>query len=436
MAGPSWNTELHIPKPLEPQTTRKASFLGNLGPGLITGAADVDPGGISTHSQAGAVFGLNMLWTIVATFPLMAAIQSISARIGRVTGQGLASNIKQTFPPVVLNVLVGLLFFTNSLNIAADIAAMGQASALVLGFGEHGFALMFGVLSLLLQVLMPYHRYVRVLKWLTLSLFSYVAVVMTVQVPWLEVAARTVWPHLEWNRDTLIMVVAVFGTTISPYMFFWQSSQEVEDLEAAPLDHDLRSHPEEAPAQLRRIGLDTFVGMAFSNLISMAIILAAAVALHEQGITKIETAAQAAMALRPVAGEGAFLLFSLGIIGTGLLAVPVLAGSAAYAIAEARGWPEGLERKANEARGFYGVIAAAMILGVALGFSPIDPIKALYWSAVVNGVISVPIMAAMMVVATSRRRMGDFVATPGQRVFGWAATGIMAIAVTAMFLVM
>lgn len=419
-----------------PPTPRKRSLLSNLGPGLITGAADVDPGGISTHSQAGAVFGLNMLWTIVATFPLMAAIQSVSARIGRVTGQGLASNIKQTFPPVVLNVLVGLLFFTNTLNIAADIAAMGQASALVLGFGEHGFALMFGVLSLMLQVLMPYHRYVRILKWLTLSLFSYVAVVMTVQVPWLEVAARTVWPHLTWNRDTLTMVVAVFGTTISPYMFFWQSSQEVEDLDAAPLDHDLRTHPEEAPAQLRRIGLDTYVGMAFSNLISMAIILAAAVALHDQGIDKIETAAQAAMALRPVAGEAAFLLFSLGIIGTGLLAVPVLAGSAAYAIAEARGWPEGLERKAYEARGFYGVIAAAMILGVALGFSPIDPIKALYWSAVVNGVISVPIMAAMMVVATNRKRMGAFVATPGQRIFGWAATVIMAVAVTAMFLVM
>ena len=419
-----------------PPTPRKRSLLSNLGPGLITGAADVDPGGISTHSQAGAVFGLNMLWTIVATFPLMAAIQSVSARIGRVTGQGLASNIKQTFPPVVLNVLVGLLFFTNTLNIAADIAAMGQASALVLGFGEHGFALMFGVLSLMLQVLMPYHRYVRVLKWLTLSLFSYVAVVMTVQVPWLEVGARTVWPHLTWSRDTLTMVVAVFGTTISPYMFFWQSSQEVEDLDAAPLDHDLRTHPEEAPAQLRRIGLDTYVGMAFSNLISMAIILAAAVALHDQGIDKIETAAQAAMALRPVAGEAAFLLFSLGIIGTGLLAVPVLAGSAAYAIAEARGWPEGLERKAYEARGFYGVIAAAMILGVALGFSPIDPIKALYWSAVVNGVISVPIMAAMMVVATNRKRMGAFVATPGQRIFGWAATVIMAVAVTAMFLVM
>ena len=366
----------------------------------------------------------------------MAAIQSISARIGRVTGQGLASNIKQTFPPAVLNVLVGLLFFTNTLNIAADIAAMGQASALVLGFGEHGFALMFGVLSLLLQVLMPYHRYVRVLKWLTLSLFSYVAVVMTVKVPWLEVAARTVWPHLTWDRDSLTMVVAIFGTTLSPYMFFWQSSQEVEDLDAAPLDHDLRSHPEEAPAQLRRIGLDTYVGMAFSNLISMAIILAAAVALHEQGITKIDTAAQAALALRPIAGEGAFLLFSLGIIGTGLLAVPVLAGSAAYAIAETRGWPEGLERKAYEARGFYGVIAAAMILGVALGFSPIDPIKALYWSAVVNGVISVPIMAAMMVVATSHRRMGAFIATPGQKIFGWAATVIMAIAVTAMFFVM
>lgn len=425
---------MQIPKPIAQPSPRKTSFLSNLGPGLITGAADDDPGGIATYSQAGAVFGLDMLWTIVATFPLMAAIQSISARIGRVTGQGLASNFKQTFPPVVLNLLVGLLFFTNTLNIAADIAAMGQAAALVLGFGEHGFALMFGVMSLLLQILMPYHRYVKVLKWLTLSLFSYVAVVLIVKVPWLEVAVRTVWPHLTWNRDTLTMVVAVFGTTISPYMFFWQSSQEVEDLDAAPQDHDLRNHPEEAPAQLRRIGLDTYVGMAFSNLISMAIMLAAAVALHDQGIDKIETAAQAAMALRPVAGEGAFLLFSLGIIGTGLLAVPVLAGSAAYAIAEARNWPEGLERKAVEARGFYGVIAAAMILGVALGFSPIDPIKALYWSAVINGVISVPIMAAMMIVASSRRRMGDFTATRRQKILGWAATVIMATAVTAMFL--
>jgi NRAMP (natural resistance-associated macrophage protein)-like metal ion transporter len=433
---PVGHKPLPIPKPPVCPIVRKSSLLNSLGPGLITGAADDDPGGISTLSQAGAVFGLNMLWTIVATFPLMAAIQSISARIGRVTGQGLASNIKQTFPPVVLNLLVGLLFFTNTLNIAADIAAMGQASSLVLGFGEHGFALMFGVLSLLLQVLMPYHRYVRVLKWLTLSLFSYVAVVMTVKVPWLEVAARLVLPHLTWDRDSLTMVVAIFGTTLSPYMFFWQSAQEVEDLDAAPLDHDLRSHPLEAPAQLHRIGVDTYVGMAFSNLISMAIILAAAVALHEKGIVKIDTAAQAALALRPIAGEGAFLLFSLGIIGTGLLAVPVLAGSAAYAIAEARGWPEGLERKANEARGFYAVIAAAMILGVALGFSSIDPIKALYWSAVVNGVISVPLMGAMMVVATSRRRMGAFTATQGQRIFGWTATIIMAIAVTAMFLVM
>jgi NRAMP (natural resistance-associated macrophage protein)-like metal ion transporter len=419
-----------LPKPAEP----KKSLLANLGPGLITGAADVDPGGIATHSQAGAVFGLDMLWTIVATFPLMAAIQSISARIGRVTGQGLASNIKQTFPGWVLHLLVGLLFFTNTLNIAADIAAMGEAASLVLGFGEHGFALAFGLLSLALQVLMPYHRYVRVLKWLTLSLFSYVAVVLTVQVPWMDVAARTVWPHLTWNRDTLTMVVAVFGTTISPYMFFWQSAQEVEDLDAAPLDHDLRSHPEEAPAQLRRIGLDTYVGMGFSNMISAAILLSSAVALHEQGIIKIETAAQAAMALRPIAGEAAFFLFSLGIIGTGLLAVPVLAGSAAYAIAEARGWPEGLERKALEARGFYGVIAAAMILGVGLGFSPIDPIQALYWSAVVNGVISVPIMAAMMIVATSRQRMGGFTATPWQTVFGWLATAIMAAAVAAMVL--
>ena len=417
-------------------TPRKPSFFGDLGPGLITGAADDDPGGIATYSQAGAVFGLNMLWTAVATFPLMAAIQSISARIGRVTGRGLASNIKRTFPPWVLHLLVGLLFLTNTLNIAADIAAMGEAARLVFGFGEHLFALGFGILSLILQVFMPYSRYVRVLKFLTLSLFAYVAVVMTIHVPWGEVALRTVMPHLALNAATLTMVVAVFGTTISPYMFFWQSAQEVEDLKADPHAKALRDHPKDAKTQLNRIRFDTYLGMGFSNLISFAIILSAAVVLHAKGITEIQTSAQAAQALRPLAGEGAFLLFSLGIIGTGLLAVPVLAGSAAYAIAEAQGWSEGLNRKAMEARGFYGVIAAAMVIGMALGFSPIDPIKALYWSAVLNGVISVPIMAAMMIVVTSKKRMGDFTATPSQRLLGWAATVIMGCAVAAMFILL
>ena len=422
---------MRIPKPLEPSTPRKASLLSNLGPGLITGAADVDPGGISTHSQAGAVFGLNMLWTIVATFPLMAAIQSVSARIGRVTGQGLASNIKQTFPPVVLNVLVGLLFLTNTLNIAADIAAMGQASALVLGFGEHGFALMFGVLSLFLQVLMPYHRYVRVLKWLTLSLFSYVAVVMTVQVPWLEVAARTVWPHLQWNRDTLTMVVAVFGTTISPYLFFWQAAQEMEDTTDADAPRTravVRHH-------LRRIKADTIVGMTFSNLIAFFIILSTAATLHAAGVTDIETSAQAAEALRPLAGDLTFLLFSLGIIGTGMLAVPVLAGSAAYAVAEAAGWHGSLSLRLDqgEGRGFYGVIAAATVGGVILCFTPTDPVKELFWSAVLNGVIAVPIMVVMMLLATRRTTMGDHVIGSTLRRLGWLATAVMALVVAAMF---
>jgi Mn2+/Fe2+ NRAMP family transporter len=290
------------------------------------------------------------------------------------------------------------------------------------------------VVSLLLQVFMPYSRYVRVLKFLTLSLFAYVAVVMTVHVPWGEVALRTVMPHLALNAATLTMVVALFGTTISPYMFFLQSAQEVEDLKADPQAKALRDHPKDAVAQLNRIRFDTYLGMGFSNLISFAIILSAAVVLHAKGITEIQTSAQAAQALRPLAGEGAFLLFSLGIIGTGLLAVPVLAGSAAYAIAEAQGWSEGLNRKAMEARGFYGVIAAAMVIGMALSFSPIDPIKALYWSAVLNGIISVPIMAAMMIVVTSKRRMGNFTATPSQRLLGWAATVIMGCAVAAMFI--
>ena len=412
---------------------RRASIFKSLGPGLITGAADDDPSGIATYSQAGAQFGVNMLWTMVFTYPLMTAIQMISARIGRVTGLGLAANMARVFPRGVVTLLVVLLFVANTVNIGADLAAMGAAAKLTLGWGQHVFTWLFAAISLALQILVPYHRYVRYLKWLTLALFAYVAVVFTVHIDWGQVALRTLMPQIALTGAAVTLVVAIFGTTISPYLFFWQASEEVEDEEADPDTGSLLANPDQAPAQLRRIRWDTLLGMGFSNLIAFFIILTTAVTLHAAGKTDIQTSAQAAEALRPIAGDFAFFLFSLGIIGTGLLAVPVLAGSAAYAISESRGWKTGLERPASQAIGFYGVIGLATVLGIAIDYSPIDPIKALFWSAVLNGVISVPIMAAMMVVASRRHEMGSFIATLPQRIFGWAATGVMAVATIAMF---
>lgn len=411
---------------------RGRPWLGRLGPGLITGAADDDPSGIATYSQAGSQFGLNMLWTVAFTYPLMAAIQLISARIGRVTGVGLAANMAEVFPRPVVAALVLLLFVANTVNIGADVAAMGAAAELMLGGGQTLFTVLFALGSLILQLFVPYHRYVHVLKWLTLTLFAYVAVAFTVHIDWLQVTARMVAPRLELGSPALTVVVAVFGTTISPYLFFWQSAEEVEDL-AMNRGQILRGEqPEQARAELSRIGWDTIVGMAFSNMIAFFIILTTAVTLHSRGVTDIQTSAQAAEALRPIAGPLAFSLFSLGIIGTGLLAVPVLAGSAAYAISDWRGWKSGLEHWPWEARGFYAVIVAAVVIALVVVFSPLDPIKTLFWSAVLNGVIAVPIMAAMMVVAGRRQEMGLYAATLGQRIFGWGATIIMGAAVAGM----
>jgi NRAMP (natural resistance-associated macrophage protein)-like metal ion transporter len=414
------------------QTARK--LLGRCGPGLITGAADDDPSGIATYSQAGAHFGLNLLWTLALTYPLMTAIQLISARVGRVTGMGLAANLAQVFPRPLVQGLAAMLFVANTINIGADMAAMGAAAKLLAGGGEVVFIVAFAALSLGLQLLVPYTRYVRFLKWLTLALFAYVAVVFTVRIDWAEVAARTVLPHLALDGHAITMIVAVLGTTISPYLFFWQSAEEVEEIEAdddkEPLLEESRRR---ARDELGRIRLDTFVGMAVSNLIAFFVMLTTAVTLHAHGVTDIQTSAQAAEALRPVAGPLAFALFSAGIIGTGLLAAPVLAGSAAYALAESFDWPRGLEHKVREAPAFYAVIVAAMVLAMGVIFSPIDPIRALFWSAVVNGVIAVPIMAAMMVVASRRREMGPYVAATSQRIFGWIATAVMAAAVIGMF---
>jgi NRAMP (natural resistance-associated macrophage protein)-like metal ion transporter len=414
---------------------RKPSLLGRLGPGLITGAADDDPGGVATHSQAGAAFGFNMLWSVVLAYPLLAAIQSIVARIGRVTGHGLAANVKRVFPAWLLAILVLSLLVANTINIAADIAAMGEAAALVIpGMSKLAFALVIGIGCVLLEVFMSYKRYVGVLKWLTLSLLAYVGVVFTVKIPWGEVALRSFVPDISFTPAFLTMVVAVFGTTISPYMFFWQSSQEVEDLGPDPDKRSLLNTPELADQELRRIRFDTWTGMAMCSLIAFFIVLTTTVTLHTNGVTEIASAAQAAQALRPIAGELAFWLFSLGIIGTGLLAVPVLAGSAAYAISESFGWPMGLDRKLGQAPGFYGIIAAATLGGIALTFADINPIKALFWSAVLNGLVAVPIMVVAMVLASRKSVMGPFVIGRTLKVLGWIATGVMAAAGVGMFL--
>jgi NRAMP (natural resistance-associated macrophage protein)-like metal ion transporter len=411
---------------------KKQSFWARLGPGLITGAADDDPSGIATYSQVGAGFGYSILWTACFTFPLMVGIQTVSARIGRVTGQGLAANIRKHYPPWLLYGIVVLLLVANTINIAADIGAMGAALNLLIGGPAHLYAIAFGLVSLLLQIVVPFPRYAPILKLLTLALLAYVATVFVVKVPWSEVFYQTVMPSLSLKADYLIAIVAVFGTTISPYLFFWQASQEVEDQRAASGEEPLVIAPEQARLQLRRIQIDTYVGMGFSNLVAFFIMLTAVVTLHLHGITDIQTSADAAQALRPLAGDFAFVLFSAGIVGTGLLAVPILAGSAAYAVAESFKWPIGLGLQLLQARGFYSIVIIATVLGVALNFTSIDPIKALFWSAVINGVISVPIMIVMMLMAVRPDIMGEFVITRRLTILGWVATASMAIVVLAM----
>jgi NRAMP (natural resistance-associated macrophage protein)-like metal ion transporter len=410
------------------------SWTSKLGPGLIAGAADDDPSGIATYSQAGSQFGFGMLWTLVFTYPLMVGIQIVSARIGRVTGHGLATNIRRHYPAWLLYAIVGLLLIANTINIAADVAAMGDALKLVIGGQAQWYAVGFGVISVLLQVFVPYSSYVRVLKWLTLALLAYVATVFVVNVPWTQVAKQAVvLPQLPWKPAFITTIVAVFGTTISPYLFFWQASQEVEELRADHAAHALKHAPQEARAGYTRIKLDTYIGMGFSNLVAFFIMLTTAVTLHMHGITEIESSAQAASALRPIAGNFAFMLFALGIIGTGLLAIPVLAGSAAYAMAGAFRWKNSLEDAPAVAPKFYGIIVVATLAGVGLVFAPINPIKALYWSAVINGVISIPIMAIMMLMAARADIMGRLVIARRLKFLGWLCTGVMTIAVLAMF---
>jgi NRAMP (natural resistance-associated macrophage protein)-like metal ion transporter len=404
-----------------------------LGPGLVTGAADDDPSGIATYSQAGAQFGYGLLWTVFLTTPFMIAIQLVSALIGRVTGKGLAANVMELAPRWLVLALVFLLVAANTFNIAADIAAMGESLSLVIGGLNHEHALIFASASILLQVFVPYRRYAPVLKFLTLTLFAYVATALTVNIPWSTALLAAIWPKPTINTDYFLMVVAVLGTTISPYLFFWQASQEVEEMNQGRISRPLRDLSIGGDPELERIKVDTIAGMIFSNAIAFFIILTTAAVLNAHGVTKINSATEAAEALRPLAGDFTFLLFALGIIGTGMLAIPVLAGSAAYGVAEAFGWHATLEAKAPDAVGFYAIIAAATVIGFGLGFTGIDPIHMLVWSAVLNGIVAVPIMAMMMVIVVHSRLMGRFRARSWLIALGWLGTALMAAAVIALF---
>ncbi len=400
-----------------------------LGPGLITGASDDDPSGIATYSQAGAQYGFRLTWTLLFTYPLMFVVQAISARIGRTTGRGLAGNLREHYPNAVLQMVVALLFAANTLNIGADLAAMGEATRLLIPTLPSWVCIVgFGALCAAGQILLKHTRYVAILKWLTLSLFTYFAVLCVEHVPWGSVAKQLVLPQLSFERDFWMMVVAILGTTISPYLFFWQAAQEVEDTKAKPERQPLRHSPSQGPAALSRIRLDTLIGMGFSNLVALAIMISAGATLHRNGMNEISSAADAAKALQPVAGHFAFALFALGILGTGLLSVPVLAGSAAYALGEARRWPVGLSRKPQEAKAFYGAIVLATCLGAVANLAAINAVDALVWAAIINALVAVPAMALLVLMGSDPRIMARFAISRLWKCLGWIATGVMAIA--------
>jgi NRAMP (natural resistance-associated macrophage protein)-like metal ion transporter len=416
--------------------TAAAGILGKLGPGLVTGAADDDPSGIATYSQVGAQFGYGLAWTMLFSFPLMAVIQEVSARIGCVTGFGIAQNVRRHYSPWLLRAVVILLIVANVINLGADLGAMGAALGLLLGEPGPGrlvhlYTVLFGVLCVLVETFTTYARYAAILKWTTLSLFAYVAVLFAAHVPWGAALYGSLVPRLVFDQAHATAMVAILGTTISPYLFFWQAGQEVEEQHRRHVKA-LCITPRTAGPELRRIRIDTIIGMGFSNLIALSIIIATAATLNASGVTDIATSAQAAEALRPIAGPLAFALFAAGIIGTGLLAVPVLAGSAAYAVSEVFRWTEGLDRRPREAKAFYATIAAATMGGGALNFIGLDPIKALYWSAVVNGLLSAPLMAVMMLIAANPRIMGRLTLSRPMLLIGWLATLVMAL-VTLLF---
>jgi NRAMP (natural resistance-associated macrophage protein)-like metal ion transporter len=425
--------DLTAAKPVlaKPKPTQVEKLLMQLGPGLVTGAADDDPSGIATYSQAGAQFGFAMLWIMLFSFPLMAAIQEICARLGRITGLGVAANLAKCYSQIVVGSLVLLLCLANIFNLGADVSAVAAAIQLVAGGAAAAYALIFGVVSLLLQIYVPYRQYARYLKWLTWSLFAYVITAFVVHIPWAQALKAAIIPSISFSPDYLMALIAVLGTTISPYLFFWQTSQEVEEVKVNAQESRLKKKPFQALQQFRRIAFDTRVGMAFSNIVAFFIILTAAATLHSAdsgAANHIRTAADAARALQPLAGRFAFLLFALGIVGTGMLAIPVLAGSAAYAVSETFGWRASLESKPRRARKFYAVIATATFLGVGLTLIGLDPIRALFLSALVNGLVAVPLMVLLMMISTKPAIVGQFHLPLYLRIVGWLATALMAAA--------
>lgn len=418
--------------PEEPRLGVAGRFLAALGPGLVTGAADDDPSGIATYSQIGAQFGYALGWTMVLTFPLMTAIQEIAGRIGCTTGHGIAANLREHYPRWLLNVLVLSLLVANIANLGADIAAMGDAARLLIGGRIDVWIVVICVASVLAEVYLSYRRYASVLKWMTLSLFAYVATVIVAHADWGAAVSGAFIPHLAFTGASMTALVAVLGTTISPYLFFWQSSQEVEELER--LNHKpLYVAPKTAGRELQRIRVDTLVGMFWSQVVALFIIWATAATLYTHGIRDINSSVQAAKALEPIAGKFASIVFAIGIIGTGLLALPVLAGSASYAVCETFRWNVGLERKPRQARAFYFVIAGSTLLGMGLAFTPIDPMKALFWSAVINGVLAAPLMAIMLVIGSNPKIMKTLTLPPVLKVIGWIATAVMAAAAVGLF---
>jgi NRAMP (natural resistance-associated macrophage protein)-like metal ion transporter len=424
---------LPTPPPADSQKSAK-SFLSRLGPGIVTGASDDDPSGIGTYSQIGAQFGYGMLWTMVVSYPLMSAFQEICARIGRVTGHGIATNARVRYPRLVFGV-VGLVVFANIFNLGADLQAMDAAARLLRPGPPILYGVLFAAFSAMAQLFVPYTKYVKYLKWLTLSLFAYIAAAFWVHVEWKEVLWHAFIPHMSFTRPYLVALIAVLGTTISPYLFFWQASQEAEEVKTTRGEKPLRRAPKQAFAQLSRIRTDTYFGMAFSNLIAFFIIVTTAATLHAIGQTDVGTAAQAAKALQPLAGRWAALLFSAGIIGTGLLAVPVLAGSAAYGIGEAFRWDASLEKKPADAKKFYAAIVIFTAMGLLLNFLSLDPMKALFWAAVLNGLAAVPLMIVIMLMATSPKVMGTFVLPRHLRLVGWLAAAVMCAVCVGLVLV-
>ena len=411
-----------------PVTKSKPRLRWLLGPGLITGAADDDPSGIATYAQAGAQFGFGLGWTLLLTYPLMVAIQAISARVGRTTGAGIAANLRRHHPNWVLQAVVGMVCVANMINIGADLGAMAEAATLIAPLPAWIYVVTFGLVTVAGQTLMKHGRYVGFLRWLTLSLLAYFGTVCVVHVRWGEFLEGLLWPRFTLDRDFWLTVVAVLGTTISPYLFFWQASQEVEDTKTEPEREPLLQRPAQGPNALERIRLDTLMGMAVSNLVGLAIVVTTAATLHVHGIHNIETAAQAAQALRPLAGVAASALFALGIVGTGLLSVPVLAGSAAYALGEARRWPVGLSRAPRRAKAFYVTIALATFLGALENFTSLRPLEALVWAAVLNGVVAAPVMAMIMLMSARESIMGRFRVSGALAITGWVATAVMGAA--------